>query len=266
MTETAWQPRLAELTSPELKERMRETDAVIIPVGAIEQHGPHLPLCTDSVNIQAVAEDAARLERVFVAPTLVYGVSDNHMAFCGTISLTPQTLIDVLKDIGDSVLQHGFRRLLLLNGHGGNYDAMGLAGHELRLSHPDAVIAFTDVVSFIYDGYEPTSGVIYHADEGETAHTLAVAPGLVRMDRAVKDVTRSFISYYQRYYSRGGPMAGRVSYGVPPTETLTTTGVMGDATAATREAGERMHAVAVEGLRGILKDLKARTPLAEVRP
>src|SRR5439155_10338321 len=134
-----------------------------------------------------------------------------------------------------------FRRLLLLNGHGGNYDAIGVAAAGLRLSHPDAVIAFTDVVSFIYDGYEPTSGIIYHADEGETAHTLAVAPELVRMDLAVKEISPSFDSYYHRYYARGGQMTGRVSYGVPPTETLTTTGVMGDATAATKEAGRQMH-------------------------
>ena len=121
-------------------------------------------------------------------------------------------------------------------------------------------------MSFIYDGYEPTSGIIYHADEGETAHTLAVAPELVRMDLAVKEISPSFDSYYHRYYARGGQMTGRVSYGVPPTETLTTTGVMGDATAATKEAGRQMHAVAVEGLRNILKDLRARTPLTDGRP
>src|SRR5438128_7904402 len=95
-----WRPRLAELTSPELRSRLSETDVVIIPVGATEQHGSHLPLCTDSINIQAVAEGAARMERVLVAPTLVYGVSDNHMAFCGTISLRSQTLVALLVDVG----------------------------------------------------------------------------------------------------------------------------------------------------------------------
>jgi creatinine amidohydrolase len=261
-----WRPRLAELTSPELRSRLSETDVVIIPVGATEQHGPHLPLCTDSINIQAVAEDAARIERVLVAPTVVYGVSDNHMAYCGTISLRSQTLVAVLLDVGQSLLRHGFRRLLLLNGHGGNLDAMGIAAHELRLSQPEAVVAFTDVVSFIYDGYEPVSKIIYHADEGETAHTLAVAPELVRMDRAVREVTPSFSDYYLRYYAAGGEMTGRVSYGLPPTETLTSSGVMGDATAATPEAGRRMHAVAVTGLRRVVQDLKKREPLAHVQP
>jgi creatinine amidohydrolase len=261
-----WRPRLAELTSPELRSWLSETDVVIIPVGATEQHGPHLPLCTDSINIQAVAEDAARVERVLVAPTVVYGVSDNHMAFCGTISLRSQTLVAVLLDVGNSLLRHGFRRLLLLNGHGGNFDAMGVAAHELRLSHPEVVVAFADLVSFIYEGYEPGSKIIYHADEGETAHTLAVAPDLVRMDRAVREVTTSFSDYYHRYYAAAGEMTGRVSYGLPPTETLTSSGVMGDATAATPEAGRRMHAVAVAGLRGIVQDLKKREPLAQVQP
>jgi creatinine amidohydrolase len=265
MSDDSWRPRVAELSWTELQKKMGETDIVVIPVGAIEQHGPHLPLCTDSMNIQSVAEDAARLERVFVAPTVVYGVSDNHMAFCGTISLKPQTLINVLVDIGTSLFVHGFRRLLFLNGHGGNYDAMGVAAHELRLAHRDAVVALSDVVGFIYDSYVPTSGIIYHADEGETAHSLAVAPDLVRMDRAVRDISKSFSAYYERYYAKNGPMTGRISYGVPPTETLTTSGVMGDASAATREAGDRMHMVAVDGLRKILRDLKTKTPMPEER-
>jgi creatinine amidohydrolase len=261
----AWRPRLAELSSPELRALLSETDEVIIPVGATEQHGPHLPLCTDSINIQAVAEDAARIERVLVAPTVVYGVSDNHLAFSGTISVRPQTLSALLVDVGTSLLRHGFRRLLLLNGHGGNYDAMSIAANKLRKSHPDALIALTDVVSFIYDGYEPASKIIYHADEGETAHTLAVAPDLVRMDRAVKEVSPSFNDYYQRYYVPGGEMTGRVSYGVPPTDSLSSTGVMGDPTLATREAGEQMHAVAVAGLRGIVQDLKHKKSMEQMQ-
>src|SRR5438067_67145 len=108
------------MASPELRSRLGVTDVVIIPVGATEQHGPHLPLCTDSINIEAVAEDAARAETVLVAPTITYGVSENHLAFCGTIAVRPQTLTAVLVDIGESILSHGFSRLLLLNGHGGN--------------------------------------------------------------------------------------------------------------------------------------------------
>ena len=254
----AWQPRLADLSSPEVRELLPETDFVIIPVGAIEQHGPHLPLSTDSINIAAVAEDTARVERVLVAPTVVYGVSDNHLAFSGTVSLRPQTLTALLIDIGTSLIRHGFRRLLLLNGHGGNIDAMSTAAHELRTAHPRAVVAICDIVSFIYDGYEPASKIIYHADEGETAHTLAVAPELVHMERAVKEVSATFSDYYKRYYAHGGEMTGRVSYGVPPTDSLTRTGVMGDPTQATREAGERMHSVAIAGLRRIVQDVKSR--------
>lgn len=265
-TEMAWRPRLGELTWAEVKAGLEQTNLIIIPVGATEQHGPHLPLCTDSMNIQAVAEDAALLERVFVAPTVVYGVSDNHMSFAGTVSLRPRTLIDLVFDVGRSLHSHGFWRLLLLNGHGGNLDSMGVAAHELRAALPDAVVAFSDLVGFVYDGYEPTSRIIYHADEGETAHSLAVAPDLVRMDRAVTEVSQGFAAYYGRYYAKGGEMAGRTNYGLPPTDIMTTSGVMGDAAAATLEAGKRMHEVAVNGLRGIVQDLKARAPFSESRP
>ncbi|PZR70339.1 MAG: hypothetical protein DLM66_04055 [Candidatus Dormiibacter spiritus] len=261
-----WQPRLEELSWPEVKELLTATDTVIIPVGATEQHGPHLPLCTDSMNIRALAEDAAREEMVLVAPTIAYGVSDNHLMFSGTIALRPQTLVSLLIDVGTSLLSHGFRRLLLLNGHGGNYDTMGTAAHELHQAQRDAIVALTDIVSFVYDGYVPASGIIYHADEGETSHALAVAPDLVRMERAVKEVSGPFSAFYHRYYAQGGQMTGRVSYGPPSTESLSTSGVMGDATAATREAGERMHRVAVDGLRHILQDVKAKPLPAQVPP
>jgi len=262
MSADGWQPRLADMTSPELRARLDATDLVIIPVGATEQHGPHLPLCTDSINIAAVAEDAARAENVLVAPTIPYGVSENHLAYCGTIAVRPQTLTALLVDIGQGLLSHGFSRLLLLNGHGGNYEAMALAAHELRRLHADAVIGLTDLASFVYDGYEPASRIIYHADEGETAHTLAVAPQLVRMERAVREVTDSFNDYYHRYYAGDGEMTGRLSYGVPRTETMTRSGVMGDATLATPEAGQRMHAVAVSGLCAIVRDVKSRQAAA----
>jgi creatinine amidohydrolase len=259
VTEIAWRPRLGDLSWVDVRDGLRQTDVVIVPVGAIEQHGPHLPLCTDSINIETVAEKAARVERVFVAPTLVYGVSDNHMAFSGTVTLRPRTLIDLILDVAGSLNRHGFRRILLLNGHSGNDSAIGVAAQELRTALRGTVIAVSNLADFVYDGYVPRSGVVYHADEGETAHSLAVAPDLVRMDRAVKEVTQPFVTYYRRYAAAGGDMTGLVSYGLPPTDALTASGVMGDASAATPEAGERMHEVAVSGLRRILADLK-RTP------
>jgi creatinine amidohydrolase len=259
MTEREWRQRLADLSWVDVKDGLKETDIVVVPIGAIEQHGPHLPLGTDSYNIEAVAEKAARLERVFVAPTLVYGVSDNHIAFSGTVTLRPRTLIDLILDVAGSLYEHGFRRILLLNGHSGNDSAIGVAAQELRTALRGAVIAISSLAAFVYDGYVPRSGIVYHADEGETAHTLAVVPDLVRMDRAANEVTAPFLSYYRRYAAEDGEMTGLVSYGLPPTDALSTSGIMGDASAATAGAGERMHDVAVSGLRRILGDLK-RTP------
>src|SRR5919204_1629232 len=114
--------RLGLLSWSEVAELDRDRTVAVLPTAAIEQHGPHLPLDTDTFLCTRVVEEAAARARVpvVVAPTLAYGSSAHHMGFPGTLTLTAATFLTVLEEICGSLVEHGFRRLLVVNGHGGN--------------------------------------------------------------------------------------------------------------------------------------------------
>ena len=253
--DNSWQPRLAMLSWDEFAAIPASNRVVVLPVGAIEQHGYHLPLCTDAMNVEAVALDAARNERVLVAPTLDYGVSPNHMSFPGTISLTQRTLVRVLVDIGDSLVSHGVPGMLLLNGNGGNAESMRFACAELRTRLQTVQIGFSDIGDF-RPSVEPRSGIIYHADEVETSHALHVNPEAVKLTKAVNEMSPAFLEHYRRYYSPSGELHGVVSYGLPATGGMSSSGVMGDATLATRDLGAKWHSALVQEVGLAVADLK----------
>lgn len=247
---------MADLAWPVVAEALSSCRLVVIPVGSIEQHGPHLPLRTDTMNVEWAAVQAATQARVFVAPTVSVGVAGNHLGFAGTMSLRPRTLIAVLTDLVNSLAISGFTQFLLVNGHGGNFAAMLVAAEELRADHPEWQIAFTDIVNLATDAGQRSSDIEYHADEVETSMSMVVAPHLVDLSRAVREVTPSFEDYYRRYYATGGEMHGVVSYGLPPTRELSASGVMGDATAASPELGRAVAEATVRGLVEVIADMK----------
>ena len=145
MAEVEWR----KLRSDQLRDMARRDAMVILPIGAIEQHGPHLPVEVDSQLGEQVALRTARLlaargEPVLVLPMLWTGVSEHHMSFGGTITLDMATFSAVVEGIVKSVVRHGFRRVVLLNGHGGNENALRVLADELtpstmELSGCDAV-------------------------------------------------------------------------------------------------------------------------------
>jgi creatinine amidohydrolase len=116
--------RLARLSWSEVAELDRDRTVAVLPTAAVEQHGPHLPLDTDAFLCTRVAEESAVRARrdgpVVVAPTLPYGSSTHHMAFAGTLTLRPVTFLAAVDELCGSFVEHGFRRLLVVNGHGGN--------------------------------------------------------------------------------------------------------------------------------------------------
>ncbi len=112
--------RLDRLTWPEVGAYLERANGILLPVGSTEQHGPNGPLGTDALCPEAVAEAAAERLGVLVAPTLALGVAPYHMAFPGTITLAPETFSAVLRETATSLARHGFARLYVLNGHGGN--------------------------------------------------------------------------------------------------------------------------------------------------
>ncbi len=126
--------RLERMTWVEAKESISESNGVvIIPIGAIEEHGPHLPLGTDSIETFEVGYRAANEVKVVVAPPIWYGNSRSFMDFPGTVTIQPETLKAFVKDVALSLIQHGFDKIVILDGHGGNYGILDLLAEEIHL-------------------------------------------------------------------------------------------------------------------------------------
>jgi creatinine amidohydrolase len=167
--------------------------AVVIPLGAIEQHGPHLALSMDADHAEALAERVARIcGRTLVTPTIKTGCSAHHLSFPGTISLRPETLEAICTDYCTSLARHGFKRLLIFSGHIGNFPVIKAMLARLRASVPSDVeiIAFTNSTQWIdtwrhavSDAGGDSLAVGGHADIAETSLMMAICPESVRHDR-----------------------------------------------------------------------------------
>ena len=208
---------LETMTFGEIRDALAEGRRdVVVPCGAVEQHGRHLPLDVDAVHAERLGQEVAqRLGTALVAPTIRVGVSPHHMAFPGTISLRPDTFEAVCSDYCRSLAAHGFRTILCFSGHGGNFAP--LADMEQRLDDlvgPDCrVIAFTDLQGLIgawrsavaEAGVDPDS-VGGHADVAESSVYSYIRPGEVRTDQ----VERGYVgpvddAMLQRLFTDGMP-------------------------------------------------------------
>lgn len=179
-------PWLQELTWPEVEDYLRHERIVLVPIGSTEQHGPAGPLGVDTLVAITLAEDVARRTGVLCAPPLWYGDSSHHGDFPGTLSLSPDTLVQVVRDVCRSLAHHGFDRIVLLNGHkGSNLPALTSAVrvlHEREL--PDVLFAVADPLHLARSaapGIKETRE--HHAGELELSHVLHRFPGSIRMDR-----------------------------------------------------------------------------------
>ncbi len=159
----------------------------VVPTGATEQHGPHLPVGTDTFGVGhiawAAAEAAADRANVVVTPTLPFGSSHHHLPFGGTISFSTETYLRVIRDIVESLIGTGFRRILLLNGHGGNRAALGMVAHDISLNHPVQIAAasYWEIARHAVAEMEWASGGHFpgHAGAFESSMVLAVRPEAV---------------------------------------------------------------------------------------
>ncbi len=181
-------PLFHELTRDDV--RAAGADALLLlPVAAVEQHGPHLPAGTDWIIVEYVARAAAAAAAqhmpIVVAPTLPFGSSDHHLPFGGTISFNTTVYYQVLIDIVTSLHRAGFRRMFMLNGHGGNHDIMQLVARDMALRHPLQIgaasywnIAWDRLIALNAHHGQRLPG---HAGGFETALMLALRPDLVRL-------------------------------------------------------------------------------------
>ncbi|MGF1624235.1 MAG: creatininase family protein [Alphaproteobacteria bacterium] len=248
-------------TRPDIADLDRDRTVVVLPCGSVEQHGTHMPLGTDTMLAAAVAEAAAAqlagTVPVLLLPPPWYGYSPHHMAFPGTVTLRSETFIAMVKDIAGSVLRHGFRRLALVNGHGGNVAVLDVAAADLGHAwHGRARIAavtyFTLVADRASEFRESQPGGMGHACEFETSLMLHLAAEAVRMERAqthYPDPKSAFLTtdLFGRSLART-----YVDFA-----DLSPTGTFGDPGLADAQKGARIFAICVEELARFLADFAA---------
>jgi creatinine amidohydrolase len=183
-----------ELTREKLRE-LAPTAMVVLPVGATEQHGPHLPVGTDAFAVERVARDAASEASekipVLVAPTLFYGSSHHHLPFGGTMSIQTETYYRVVHDLVESLITCGFRRVFVLNGHGGNHELIQIAVRDLALRHQVSLAAasYWDIAMDALRSREELGAFLIpgHAGAFETSLIMALHPALVQEPRPQRD-------------------------------------------------------------------------------
>ncbi len=249
----------AELTWPEAEEKLSTMDVAILPVGAIEQHGPHLSLDVDSFDADYLAKRVAEAcsdPKPLVLPLIPYGVSYHHNDFKGTISISNDALSKLVYEVGISLARNGIKKLIILNGHGDNKPTLQYAA---QMINQDARI-FTCVDTGETSDYdidkitETTNDV--HAGEVETSTSLATRPQLVKMNLA-----ESSIPHFSTRYLNFSSVRGLPWYAY--TKKFSENGVMGDPTKATAEKGEKIWEMMIAHLVVLVEDLK-RLSLEEI--
>ena len=231
-----------ELRSPEFEALDPERTVALLPVGAVEQHGPHLPVMVDAGLNQAIVERALGLlpegTPVLVLPMTSYGKSDEHRDFRGTLTLSAETLGRVWHEIGVSVRRAGVRKLLFLNSHGGQPQVMQIAARRLRIEQGMLAVAANWFSWGLPPGLFPETEVRHgiHAGAVETAMMLAVRPDLVRTDLAedFAPATLEDEREFPRLRALGAAGFGWQAQDIHPE------GAAGDARLATAAAGEQI--------------------------
>ncbi|MEQ9286205.1 MAG: creatininase family protein [Cyclobacteriaceae bacterium] len=240
------------LTWKELEERLKIVDTAILPCGAIEQHGPHLPVDIDYFDAVYLANkvvEACSDPKPFVLPPIPYGVSYHHEEFKGTLSVTNDALSRFVYDIGMGLAKNGIKKLIILNGHGDNAPTLSYAAQMINRDAEIFVCVDTGETSDIdlNDLIETPNDI--HAGEIETSTTLAIRPEVVQMDKAVNE-TLNFGSKYLDYTSDRG-----VAWYVR-TKRISASGVMGDPTKATEQKGKKMWEIMVAHLVKFVEEVK----------
>ncbi len=250
---------LGELTWPEAKRRLREVDLALLPVGALEQHGPHSPLDTDSYDAEHLSLQVAERcsdPKPIVLPLIPYGVSYHHDDFPGTVSVSNEALGRFVYEIGMEAARNGIVKLIIVNGHGGNAATLQFAAQMInRDAHIFTCVDTGETSDDAISRLVETQGDV-HAGETETSTTLALRPHLVDMSRAKPFAPRFKTDFLDFSGHRSVEWFGR-------TQRISPQGVLGDPTKATAEKGERIWEVMIGNLVELVEQLK-RLSLDEI--
>jgi creatinine amidohydrolase len=252
-------PWLHERRWPEIKAYLEKEDVVLLPVGSTEQHGPHLPVMTDAAEAIAVAVGVGKRAGVLVAPPVWYGWTPHHMAYPGTVTLRPETLTALIEDVCRSLVHHGFKRIVILNGHRiANLPPIEIAVARVR-NRTGAYVALYDLaLSVRTEMARLTSGElgsVGHACEDETSQMLFSYGHLVDMSEARPSIAHAGSRFYQGGFNTVDPALRDVDFVYRPwtvdefaEHSAANQGVMGDPTKASRQKGERIFEAQVESV------------------
>jgi len=238
---------LPYLTAPAIEALPdKENTVIVLPIGAIEQHGPHLPICTDTaIATEVTAQALAKLDPAIPAyalPPVWCGKSNEHARFSGTVILRAETLMALLRDIGASVYRMGFRKLALVNGHGGQPQVLEIVARDLREEYPDFCIfpvfswAVPNCSNDFLSEQEREHGL--HAGRAETSLMMALTPDAVHPELAVGEYPPDSGWLLT---PEGGFRFAWLAHD------LSRSGVIGNPDGATREEGEQVLASLVDG-------------------
>ena len=251
--------RMASMTRPEVDEALGRARVVVIPTGSCEQHGPALALETDTVRAEALAVKLAdRLAPdLLVAPSVPLGVSEHHMGFAGTLTLSPATFVQVIFEMIESLYRHGWRRVFILNGHGGNDAALGVLSTRVMRELPDMLLAWSGISPLVADvsSERAKSTLRGHSCEIETSQTMYLSPASVRSEHLRPGTSDRSQLQGRAALSR----SNRAIHMALPYDQVTPTGALGDGTAASVELGEVLIETATERLAAFLTRFAAET-------
>jgi creatinine amidohydrolase len=260
--------RWQDMTTDDFRSLDLERVIAVLPVGAIEQHGPHLPLWVDACINQGVLERTLELMPAelpaTVLPMLPVGKSDEHVAFPGTLTLSAHTLGRLWTEIAESVARAGVKKLVLFNSHGGQPQVMEIVARDLRVRLGMLAVAYSWYAAGVPQGLFTDEEVRFgiHGGAVETSIMLHLRPDLVRMDRAENFVPlmAGMAQGGYRALSPTGP--GRLAW---QAQDLNPAGACGDATLADAERGRQLVEHAARALVELLEEVD-RYPLANLRP
>jgi len=250
--------RYERLTWPEVRRAAGEERVALIPVGTLEDHGPHLPVDTDVRIITEICNRAAAEapDEIVLLPTIPHGYDPHHMDFPGPISIAWDTFTKYCKDVGTSLAHHGFKRMLYYNGHGSNQNLVEMAARLVMIDYPETLAAAAfylvsaEGIRAVEEIRESGFGGMAHADELETSIYLSIDPDAVAMDKAVDEQGYPAGENAKLEWWADGPL--RL---MPWWSSFSRTGVQGSPTLATAEKGKALLDAAVRECVGYVREL-----------